>query len=69
MSNYKSTKTTVDRAFYVRLTEDDYAFLEQLARRNHLKPAVLARKFLLEALEEGVSGVSQNVREYRSVEQ
>lgn len=56
-----STKDLLIEEVKVRLTEDDRQLLELLARRNGLKPAVLARSIIVRALS-GVTNCGEAVQ-------
>lgn len=57
MSTEISTKDLHDREIKVRLTDRDKAFLQQLAARNGVPVAVLARMLILRGLTQGVGAV------------
>ena len=57
MSTTLSTKDLHDREIKVRLTDRDAAFLQQLAERNGVPLAVLARMLILRSLQQGVGAV------------
>ncbi len=59
MSTTLTTRDLHDREIKVRLTDRDAAFLQQLAVRNGVPVAVLARMLIIRGLNQSVGAVEQ----------